>query len=197
MRPLIFVLPHALAFWAAFVWSFSPEWRIIQRARVEAGKEGSKDAGSVRVLMTVMWLAFMAAIPLSWVGPTRMPSESRVFVFYIGVALIILGSILRRACWRTLGEYFTGDVRAQPDQPVIQAGPYRWVRHPSYSAGMLMNAGIGLALTNWLSVGILFAATLVAYGYRVRVEERALLSQIGEQYAEYMRTHKRFVPFII
>jgi protein-S-isoprenylcysteine O-methyltransferase Ste14 len=126
-----------------------------------------------------------------------VPEESRVVVFYLGVLLIFLGSVLRRICWRTLGEYFTGDVRAKAGQPVIQTGPYRWVRHPSYTAGMLMNVGIGVALTNWLSMAILLIATVAAYVYRVRVEERALVGELGVPYAEYMRTHKRFIPFVV
>jgi protein-S-isoprenylcysteine O-methyltransferase Ste14 len=197
MRPLMFVFPHALLFWGVFFWSFSPEYKIIQRARAESEKEGSKDAGSVKLLMTLMWFAFLIAFPLAWYRRTAIPEGSRLYVFYAGVALIFLGSVLRRICWRTLGDYFTGDVRARTDQPVIQTGPYRFVRHPSYTAGMMMNAGIGLAMTNWLSLAILLAGTFVAYGYRVHVEERALLGEIGEPYAEFMRTRRRFVPYVI
>lgn len=197
MRPLIFVLPHAIVFWVVFFWAFSPEWRIVQRARKESRKEGSKDAGSIKVIMAAMQLGLVIAFPAAWVRQTMMPAGARIFVFYAGLALMILGSGLRRLCWKTLGEYFTGDVRASESQPVIMIGPYRWVRHPSYTAGIMMNVAIGLALANWLSVAILFLASLVGYAYRVRVEERALLLELGAPYANYMRTHKRFVPFIV
>ena len=197
MRPLLFVLPHAIVFWAVFLWAFTPEFRIVNAAMKESKKEDSKDAGSVKVIMAVMQLAFFAAFPLAWVRGTMMPAESRLFVFYGGVGLVFLGSVLRRICWKALGEYFTGDVRAREGQPVIQSGPYKWVRHPSYTAGMLMNLGIGFALTNWLSVGILLIATAAAYGYRVHVEERALVAELGAPYADYMRSHKRFIPFIV
>ena len=60
-----------------------------------------------------------------------------------------------------------------------------------------MFVGIGIALTNWLSVLLAFVGTVAAYSYRVKVEERALLSEIGEPYAEYMRTHKRYIPFVV
>jgi protein-S-isoprenylcysteine O-methyltransferase Ste14 len=111
--------------------------------------------------------------------------------------MIVLGSLLRRYCWRTLGEYFTGDVKATPDQPVITSGPYRWVRHPSYTAGMVMFIGIGLALGSWLSFALLTIATIATYGYRVAVEERVLLETIGEPYRSYMKERKRFIPFIV
>ena len=95
-----------------------------------------------------------------------------------------------------LGKHFTGDVKATEDQPVIENGVYRWVRHPSYTGGMLMYLGTGLALTNWLSVAIIVAAGGAAYLYRVRVEERALQAALGGRYQEYMRRTKRFIPFV-
>jgi protein-S-isoprenylcysteine O-methyltransferase Ste14 len=195
MRPLVFVLPHALPFWAVFVWSFLPEFKIVQRARVDAKKEGSKDAGSIKVIMATNWLAMIIAFPAAWNLSTMI--EPRMPVYYFGLVLLVLGSLLRRLCWKTLGEHFTGDVRASAEQPVIQTGPYRFVRHPSYTAGMIMFAGIGFALTNWISVGVMLLTSIFAYGYRVRVEERAMLGEIGAPYAEFMRTRKRFIPFLI
>ena len=197
MRPLLFVWPHALVFWAVFFWAFLPEWKIVSAARKAAKNEGSKDAGSIKVIMAAMQLALITAFPLAWVGIGMLPAASRIYVFYLGIVVIFFGSVLRRTCWKTLGEYFTGDVRARADQPVINTGPYRWVRHPSYTAGTLMNVGIGLALTNWFSLLILLITSVGAYMYRVRVEERALVAEIGAPYAEYMRTHKRFIPFVV
>lgn len=197
MRPLVFVLPHAIVFWIAWAWTFYPEMRMVQRATIEAKKEDSKDAGSIKVIMAANFMALFLAFPAAWISSTVIASNNRVAVFYAGATLLVLGSVLRRICWRTLGANFTGDVRARSDQPVIQTGPYRFVRHPSYSAGMMMYTGIGLALTNWVSLAILFASTIIAYAYRVRVEERALLAEIGAPYAEFMRTRKRFIPFIV
>jgi protein-S-isoprenylcysteine O-methyltransferase Ste14 len=84
-----------------------------------------------------------------------------------------------------------------PDQPVITSGPYRWVRHPSYTAGMMMFIGIGLALGSWVSFVLLTVATIATYSYRVAVEERVLLETIGEPYASYLKQRKRFIPYIV
>ena len=195
MRPLVFVLPHAIPFWIIWVWSFLPESKIVRRAQEDAKKEGSKDAGSIKVIMITNWLAMLVVFPAAWISSTVI--NPRIPVYYFGVALLLAGSLLRRLCWKTLGEHFTGDVRASATQPVIQTGPYKYVRHPSYTAGMMMFVGIGFALTNWISVAISLLAPLVAYGYRVRVEERALLGEIGAPYAEFMRTRKRFIPYLL
>ena len=68
---------------------------------------------------------------------------------------------------------------AQLGQLVIDRGAYALVRHPSYSAGIAMFAGIGLALGNWASFLVAVAVSLVVYDYRMRVEERALPGRAG------------------
>lgn len=197
MRPLPFVWPHVLVFWAVYIWAFLPEWKVVQAGVEGAKRADSRDSGSLRVLLSGMWIALFLAFPLSFVRAWSFPRSVQLSLFAVGVALILLGSLLRRYCWRTLGQYFTGDVRARPDQPVIRAGPYRLVRHPSYTAGMMMFIGIGLALGSWFSFVLLTIATIATYGYRVVIEERALLDTIGEAYRSYTRETKRFIPYIV
>jgi protein-S-isoprenylcysteine O-methyltransferase Ste14 len=60
----------------------------------------------------------------------------------------------------------------------------------------MMFTGIGLALGNWLSVAITFLSAALVYTYRVRVEERALAAALGAPYVEFMKTRKRFLPFV-
>ena len=197
LRPLPFVWPYARVLWPTYIWAFAPEWGIIRRGYEGAKHEDSKDSGSVRVLMAGPGLALTAAFALAFVKAWRFPGRAQIPLFAIGVTMILLGSLLRRYCWRTLGEYFTGDVQARADQPVIRSGPYSLVRHPSYTAGMMMFIGIGVALGSWFSFLLVTLATIAAYGYRVSVEERALLGTIGEPYAKYMRERKRFIPFVV
>ncbi len=197
MRPLPFVWPYALIFWAVNIWAFLPEMNVVQGG-LEGGKQaGSKDSGSMRLLLGLTGLASFLAYLVAFVKTWSFPERVQVPLFAAGVLLIVLGSLLRRYCWRTLGEYFTGDVRARADQPVIRTGPYRVVRHPSYAAGIMMYIGIGLALGNWVSLVLLTISTVVAYCYRVVVEERVLVHTIGEPYRAYMRERKRFIPYIV
>ncbi len=197
MRPLPFVWPYALIFWAVYFWSFLPEWKIVQGGIEGVKSTDSKDSGSLRVLLGGMWIALLVAFALAFVRAWSFPPGAQLPLFAVGVLMILLGSLLRRYCFRTLGQYFTGDVRARSDQPVIRAGPYRLVRHPSYTAGMMMFIGIGLALGNWFSCTLLTIATIATYVYRVVIEERALLDAIGEPYRSYMKETKRFVPYIV
>lgn len=196
MRPLPFVWPYWLLFWTVFLWAFSPEYRIVRDARKPAARSDSPDAGSVRLIILGMGVASILAFPLAWVAALRLPAAWQPAVFGIGMATLIAGSLLRRHCWRLLGASFTGDVRARADQPIVTTGAYALVRHPSYSAGILMNAGIGLALGSWGSTALLVLASFVVYRYRIAVEERALLAIVGDPYRQYIRTRRRLIPFI-
>lgn len=197
MTPLPFVWPYALVFWAVNLWAFLPEMRIV-RSGLKGGKGAdSKDSGSMKVLLAGTGVASVIAYPLAFVEALSFPGSWHFPLFIAGVLMMFLGSVLRRYCWRTLGEYFTGDVRARADQPVIRSGPYRLVRHPSYTAGMMMYIGIGLALGSWFSLALLTIATIATYTYRVAIEERVLLETIGEPYGAYMKERKRFIPYVV
>ncbi len=196
MRPLPFVWPQSLAFWVIYVWAFAPEFGIIRRAQKSAGAAGSQDSRSMQVIILGMWIGLFVAFPIAFWRPFAITGVARPVAYWGGTALLFAGSLLRRHCWRMLGTYFTGNVQTVDRQPVIDRGAYAYVRHPSYTAGVMMFCGIGFALGNWLSVAITFFSAAAVYTYRVRVEERTLAAALGAPYVEFMRTRKRFVPFL-
>lgn len=104
--------------------------------------------------MLGMWVAFAAAFPLVHGQAWRFPAAAQVPA---GLALLVAGGLLRRHCRRMLGPSFTGDVRARPGQRVVAAGAYRFVRHPSYTVGTIMNLDVGIVLGSWVSAGLLAA----------------------------------------
>ena len=188
--------PYWLVFWAVVIWAFSPEFRIVREARKPAARSDSPDAGSYRVIVFGGGIAGMIAFPLAWMPFLRVSAGLQPIAFILGIVAIVAGSILRRHCWRALGPSFTGDVRADRNQRIITTGAYAVVRHPSYSAGILMNIGIGLALGSWVSTALLALAAFAVYSYRIAVEERTLLNVIGAPYQEFMRTRRRLIPFL-
>ncbi len=196
MRPLLIVWPYWPLFWAVCIWAFLPEARIIRKARKAAAHADSPDAGSVRLIVVGGAIGALIAIPLAWVPMLRVPTALAPAVFVFGVATMVGGGLLRRHCWRLLGTSFTGDVRAHPDQAIVTTGAYALLRHPSYSAGILMNTGFGLALGSWASTVLLALAAFVVYGYRISVEERTLLAVVGEPYRVFIRNRRRLIPFI-
>jgi len=189
----IFALPFAIPFWLVFFFAFVREGRVIQGSFATTPSE--QDAGTFRALVIGSPLALAAAIAASFL-PWLTIAWPEIAVV-LGMALLIAGAVLRRLCFNALGKSFTGTVIVAKDQAVVQHGPYRFVRHPSYTAAFLMFIGIGLALCSWISLAILFFAHCYLYGQRVAVEERALLETLGAPYREYLSRTSRFIPFVI
>src|SRR5437773_12494207 len=102
MRPLPFVWPYWLLFWTAFIWAFSPEFRIVRKARKPATHSDSPDAGSFRVIVLGGAIASAIAFPLAWVPSLRLPTALAPAVCGIGVATIVAGGPLPRHRWRRL-----------------------------------------------------------------------------------------------
>jgi protein-S-isoprenylcysteine O-methyltransferase Ste14 len=97
---------------------------------------------------------------------------------------------------RVLGRFFTYNVAVHAGQTVVEAGPYRYIRHPSYTGALITLVGVGLALGNWAALLAILVCTGIAYAYRISVEESALVAALGEPYKEYMRRTRRLVPFL-
>ncbi|MGI8618559.1 MAG: methyltransferase family protein [Gemmatimonadaceae bacterium] len=193
--PLIFVWPYGLIFWAALIWITVPEMRFLRAAKTSGALRSEQDAGTGNLVIRGTNVVLPAAVA-SAVLISAATFPHRKFFFFAGVALLIAGGVLRRHCFRVLGKHFTYAVQVSADQPVVDSGAYRWVRHPSYLAGMLMYAGWGFALTNWVSLALLLVASAWFYSRRMAVEERALMATIGDAYREYMGRTKRLVPFL-
>jgi len=196
IHPLPFTWPYAPVFWLVVYWVFIPEYRLTLRAKEGAARADSPDRGSLKLILVTNRFAGMAAFAVCWIAATAVPPAWRVPSFWIGIGMLMSGGLLRRHCFRMLGEFFTGDVNARAEQPVIDRGAYRWIRHPSYTAGMLLFTGIGVALGNWLSMIIMAGTMAIVYTYRVRVEEQTLLKTLGEPYRKFMQTRKRFIPYL-
>lgn len=192
-QQLVFTWPYALIFWAVFVWAYAPEFRVA--AGTPETANSAQDANSKPLIIygggLAMFVAFVIAGTVPWAA---LPHAT--WLFWVGLSGMIAGSMLRRHCFRVLGQSFTGAVIVKPDQSVVDRGAYRYVRHPSYTAGAMLLLGIGLALANWITILVLCVSLAIAYGYRVRVEEAALATVIGEPYVQYMNRTKRFIPFV-
>jgi protein-S-isoprenylcysteine O-methyltransferase Ste14 len=193
--PLPFLWPYLLVFWTVYVWAFIPEFRIVHRSTTKVPIP-SEDRGSHNVILVGASVAMLTAFLVPFVSHWAALSGNRFAWFFIGIFTMILGSLLRRHCFRTLGVFFKGTVTIQADHQVIDTGAYRWVRHPSYTASMLIILGVALSQGNWLGVVVSLLIAIPTYNYRVTVEEQALLASLGAPYAEFLACRKRYIPFI-
>lgn len=167
---------------------------VVVRRYLRVDPELVVDAGSFRVLWGSTTLATAVAlfVPFSGVGTVPDPRAA----FWIGLAAMLVGFLVRMYAIVTLGDLFSHRVAVKPGHGVVDSGPYRWVRHPSYTGAVVTYLGIGIVCGNWISIAAEVTGAAVGYGYRVRVEEAALREQL-DGYAEYAeRVPYRLVPFV-
>ncbi|WP_247001898.1 methyltransferase family protein [Halosolutus gelatinilyticus] len=176
---------------AVGIWILS-DWSLALRYRDAA--DTNQDRGSKRAIgLAVVGGVLVAASAATLAPSVRFPYSTSPF--WIGLAVILVGVGVRQYAVWTLDEAFSLVVTVDGDDEVVDSGPYRWVRHPSYTGALLSLLGLGVAIGNWLSLLVLVVAGLSGYGYRIRVEERALRETLGEGYVEYEnRTPYRLIP---
>ena len=179
----IFVLIASEIFGAALV----PQLRRRSATRVK------RDRGS-RVLITfAILVSMLIAFYFGYANVGGLPD----WIFYVGIFLMFLGVLVRQYAIAILGRFFSLSVEIAEDQKVVDKGPYRLVRHPSYTGVLITSIGLGLAVQSLGALLVLLLFFGISFGYRMYVEERTLLSALGQDYASYMKKTKRLVPFII
>jgi protein-S-isoprenylcysteine O-methyltransferase Ste14 len=161
------------------------------RERVHS-KGGTAQDRATRILIAASLASAIAlASVAAEVAPSlAIPGPYRAF----GLAVMWLGLAIRVWAVAALGRAFRTTVEVDTDQAVVSSGPYRWVRHPSYTGLLLIVAGFGLAVGNWLALAACVAVPLPALLRRIHVEEAELTRVLGEPYRAYRTQTKRLIP---
>ena len=184
-------LPNPM--WLGILYAASELWLGITHR--SSGSAVSHDKKSLRIL----WIVILASVFFGLQSAVWLPSgmmPHRQFCRVAGFCVFLFGLILRWYSIGYLGKFFTVDVAIHSGHQVIDSGPYRFIRHPSYTGALLAFLGLGLSIGNWWSIAIFVLPTLLAFLVRIEVEERALAEAMGEQYRSYQRRTKRLIPLI-
>jgi protein-S-isoprenylcysteine O-methyltransferase Ste14 len=182
-------------FWIVFYLWVGSEMYLGWKTRLTEGAV-ARDAGSRWLLISSIWLGVAIGIAVAFAVPGAAFTTGRRPLLYLGIALMLAGLALRWYSIRVLGKSFTYTVATRQGQAVVEAGPYRWIRHPSYTGALVTLLGVFMCMTNPLSfLGIL--PPLAGYAYRIRVEEQALVRNLGDPYRTYMQRTKRLIPFLV
>jgi protein-S-isoprenylcysteine O-methyltransferase Ste14 len=188
-----FTWPWAAVFWLVVLAVQLAEWPALSRLQELPSAQWPADLISGGRLLRV---SVLLALLLSWFGILSPGGDWPGTLFATGIVLMVTAGLMRRHCMRMLGGDFTLDLRAKPDQTIIQSGAYAVLRHPSYLAGMTFFLGFGLASGSLAASGLLLAVSCFVYVRRINDEERLLLDVLGEKYRQYTAGRKRMIPFI-
>ena len=164
---------------------------ITRRSRSQTGEK--QDRSTLRVLWIVIMISIGAGVFVAGNWPAGALPYGRAFAI-AGVLLFAAGLIFRWWAIVTLGRFFTVDVTIEKDHELVERGPFRVVRHPSYTGVLLAFIGFALTLRNWGAILVVLGPIFIAFVRRIRVEESALTEALGDQYRDYIRRTKRLVP---
>jgi protein-S-isoprenylcysteine O-methyltransferase len=165
---------------------------VLSRAKMNSQ---DYDKGSLKWLNIVIYTCIAIAVSFGFLGIGRI--HTLIFIIpRVGICVIVVGLIMRWTFILSLRKYFTVNVVIQSDHRIIKTGKYRFVRHPSYSGAIISFFGLGLAFYNWITIIVLIVPVTIAFLKRIQLEEQALLSAFGEEYANYCTVSWVLFPWI-
>ena len=166
---------------------------VTRRSRSRTGTK--QDRSTLGMIWLVIAVSIMAGVFVSENFRAAALPQGRILAS-AGVVLFVAGLSLRWWAIITLGRFFTVDVTIEKDHELVERGPFRLVRHPSYTGVLLAFLGFALSLGNWAALLVILLPIGAAFIHRMNVEEDALSRALGSQYTDYMRRTKRLVPFV-
>jgi protein-S-isoprenylcysteine O-methyltransferase len=197
VRPLPFSseFVYVLLFWTIFAFWLAMEGiaSVVKRTRDRAN---DRDRGSLLLIILFFWLGILLSFSLSLLLPQAAILGNQKFIFLQGLVLMLGGIAFRWYAMSVLGRFFTVNVSIQEGHTLVETGPYRYIRHPSYTGALITEVGVGLALGNWASLLALIVCAAISYAYRISIEEKTLLAALGDPYRDYMRRTTRLIPFL-
>jgi protein-S-isoprenylcysteine O-methyltransferase Ste14 len=152
------------------------------------------DKGSLWILCISITVGYLLSFSIAITTIGRIYHWNILFVS--GLFIIVIGLIIRIISINTLKQYFTYSVSKDKYHEIIEKGFYKIIRHPGYLGQLLIFTGISISLSNWLSVIFMFISILIGYIYRIKVEEKFMIEQMGDKYLNYQMRTKKLIPKI-
>ncbi len=153
------------------------------------------DAGSAKLILLAGNLVVLVPVFEFVLRAAMVPAPFSAWVF-VGAVVLLGGTALRVWAIRVLGSAFTGVVQTTDEQSLINQGPYRVVRHPSYTGVLLAFLGQSVMFASGWGAALTLGVMVPVYLYRIRHEERALRSHFGERYEVYRSKSWALMPWV-
>ncbi len=168
------------------------------RADRDANDPVTVHAGATRLLIVLRLLGLPILLCLVayvinpvWVVWARVSLPS--WVRWVAVVVAFVALLLLVWVFRSLGQNITPSVETRRAHRLVRTGPYRWVRHPLYSIGLVFWISLAVISAVWVVV-IAAIPALILLALRTPVEEAQLVERFGDEYRDYQRKTGRYVP---
>ena len=156
-----------------------------------------REEGLVSKVAGLLGMLGFAAVLIYAIHPAWLAWSSlslSPWVRWVGVGIALLGFALLQWAQDTLGKNWSDTPRMIKEQSLITSGPYQWIRHPIYTAFLLILGSTLWISANWLIGLAWIGMTVLEVGSRMDFEEKLLLEFFGDPYREYMKRTGRLLP---
>jgi protein-S-isoprenylcysteine O-methyltransferase Ste14 len=163
-----------------------------QQTTLKKREEGlvSKVAGLLGMLGFTAILIY--AIYPTWLSWSSLSLSQ--WMRWAGVGIALLGFALLQWAQATLGKNWSDTPRMIKEQSLITSGPYQLIRHPIYTAFLLILGSTLWISANWLIGLAWIGMTGLEVASRIDFEEKLMLEYFGDPYREYMKRTGRLLP---
>jgi protein-S-isoprenylcysteine O-methyltransferase Ste14 len=163
------------------------------------GGQGREDAlvprqRTIRNLIIIMLYVALWYLPFADrrnIGSLSGQSSIR----WVGISLFALGMSLIFWSGIILGKMYSADVTLQENHRLVTNGPYKYIRHPRYTGGILLAFGMSLLYNSWVGLTLSFAFIGVII-FRIRDEEALMQQAFGQEWEHYCQRTRRLFPFL-
>ncbi len=159
-------------------------------------KKSKKGHSSFNLILGAILFSLVLSLSLYFFNLGNLKNSSALFFRNSGIVLYGMGIFIRYWSLILLGSYFTRYIEVQKEQPLISSGPYRILRHPSYTGLLLLNAGLHFFIGNLPGIIISFIIIFTALHVRILEEEASMEEFFGERYKRWKMGRKRLFPWI-
>lgn len=152
----------------------------------------SRIAGLLGLMGFISVIAY--AIQPNWVSWASL--QLPLWLRWTGVGVALLGFALLQWAQNTLGKNWSDTPRMMKEQSLVTSGPYQFIRHPIYTAFLLILGSTLLISANWMIGLAWIGMPVLEIASRIGFEENLMLEYFGDQYREYMKRTGRLLPRI-
>ena len=174
------------------------ELYLVVRDRRRGKGSTAEDQGTRRLIVVTTAVTFVLgsylARELRHNGAFSLSQGGMRAALVAGLAIFWAGLLFRVWSISVLGEAFRTTVEVDAGQRLVESGPYRFVRHPSYTGVIAMTTGFGILTGTWPAFLIAIICPTIVILRRIRVEERVLADTFGESYRAYAQRTWRLLP---
>jgi len=164
------------------------------RQRSKSNVLTSRDKGSLWLLYSLITVGYALSFSI---GATKI---GRIYYwdtfFAIGMTLIVIGLMVRIHSILTLKQFFTYSISKVENHKIIESGLYKFIRHPGYLGQLIIFIGMSISISNWLSILFMMIPVTLGFLYRIKVEEKFMVEQLGKDYLNYQERTNRIIPML-